>query len=108
MTKLTKEFLGKQKTKLLQEKTRLENELKILERFPQYGDQEDDNTEEVDDFFTSSGEDAKMLMIYKNIKIALKKMDKGTYDICDNCKKQIPQKRLEAILWANTCLKCEK
>lgn len=108
MQKLNDKFIEEQKTKLLQEKNRLEKELKILEKFPEYGDGEEDNTEEVDDFYTSTGEDKDMLMIYKNIKRALNKIENGTYSICDNCKKAIPQDRLAAIPWATTCLDCEK
>ena len=108
MPKLTDEFLKEQKEKLMLEKARLEKELKVLEKFPEYGDQEEDNTEEVDDFYTSTGEDKEMLMIYKQIKKALKKIENGSYDICDNCKKHIPLERLKALPWATVCLDCER
>lgn len=108
MTHLDQEFLKQQKLLLLKEKERLENELKILEKFPQFGDQEDDNAEEVDQFYSENAEDVQMLTIYKNIRKALKKIENGTYAQCDNCKKEIPIDRLKAIPWATTCLDCDK
>lgn len=44
----------------------------------------------------------------KNINLALKKITKGKYGICEKCKKQIPIKRLKVYPEARTCLKCKK
>lgn len=40
------------------------------------------------------------------IKAALSKIDAGTYGSCDRCHKKIPTKRLEALPYATTCIKC--
>jgi RNA polymerase-binding transcription factor len=40
--------------------------------------------------------------------LALKRIDDGTYGICANCRKPIPEKRLEAIPWAARDIKCEE
>jgi DnaK suppressor protein len=40
--------------------------------------------------------------------LALKRIDDGTYGICVNCGKPIPEKRLEAIPWAARDIKCEE
>ncbi len=40
--------------------------------------------------------------------LALKRIDDGTYGICVNCGKPIPEKRLEAIPWAARDIKCEQ
>jgi DnaK suppressor protein len=104
---MDKEFLKSQKAKLLLEKKRLENELKSIETFPQYGNNDEDNSEEEADFFVSSGEDKKMLQLFNDVKTALKKIDDGKYGFCENCQKKIDTKRLEAFPAATTCVKCK-
>lgn len=42
----------------------------------------------------------------QKIKSALAKIEAGTYGICDRCHKKIPVKRLEALPYATTCIKC--
>ena len=39
---------------------------------------------------------------------ALKRINDGTYGMCGNCGKPIPEKRLEAIPWAIRDIKCEE
>lgn len=110
MHKLDDEFLKTQKTKLLHEKERLEQELKKIEKFPQYGNSDDDNSDEVDNFMTSQGQDKQLLVMLEEVKEALKRMDDGTYGFCTNCGsvEPIDKKRLEAFPAAATCIKCEK
>ncbi len=43
----------------------------------------------------------------KEIEMALKKIKKGTYGICEKCGKQIDVKRMEAKPSAILCLSCE-
>lgn len=110
MSQLDKEFIKKQKDILLKEKEKLEKQLKQLEKFPQYGDSADDNSEEVDMFVDQQGKEDKLLPYYQQVKLALKKIEKGTYGICENCgdKQLIDKKRLEAYPAATTCLKCDQ
>jgi len=42
----------------------------------------------------------------KDISDALKKLENGTYGLCENCGKPIDEKRLEASLSARTHTKC--
>ena len=42
------------------------------------------------------------------IDAALRKIDEGTYGVCENCEKPIPQKRLLALPHAPLCLKCQE
>ena len=44
----------------------------------------------------------------RDINGALERIKKGTYGICENCKKKIPRKRLEAYPEAKFCLKCKE
>ena len=40
---------------------------------------------------------------------ALRKLESGKeYGICENCKKNIPFKRLEAVPFAKRCIKCQE
>ncbi len=39
---------------------------------------------------------------------ALKRIEDGTYGICVNCGRPIPEERLEAIPWAARDVKCEE
>ena len=38
---------------------------------------------------------------------ALKRIEKGTYGVCEECKDKIPVKRLEAYLAARLCVECK-
>lgn len=42
------------------------------------------------------------------IDIALKKIESGTYGICEECGAQIGEKRLEAIPWVRLCIECSQ
>lgn len=39
---------------------------------------------------------------------ALGRIKEGTYGICEVCKKPIPMKRLAAVPYASTCIKCQE
>jgi len=39
---------------------------------------------------------------------ALKKIDDGTYGICEDCKLPIAKSRLKAIPYARLCVKCQE
>jgi len=41
-----------------------------------------------------------------NINLALEKIEKGNYGVCEKCKKKIPKERLLACPEARYCLKC--
>jgi len=43
----------------------------------------------------------------QNINEALKRFKKGTYGICEKCKKQIPDERLKVYPEAKFCMKCK-
>jgi DnaK suppressor protein len=43
----------------------------------------------------------------RDINLALEKMTKGTYGICENCNEKIPIERLETKPEAKLCVKCK-
>lgn len=42
------------------------------------------------------------------IDIALKKIENGTYGVCEECGAPIGEKRLEAIPWVRLCIECSQ
>ncbi len=51
---------------------------------------------------------SRELKTFKAIEVALKKIEKGTYGICEYCGKEINPKRIEAIPWAKYCVECQE
>ena len=43
-----------------------------------------------------------------HIEAALKRIEDGTYGICENCGKPISPERLEAMPWATLCIDCKR
>ncbi len=41
------------------------------------------------------------------LEAALRRIDKGTYGVCEECSEKIPPRRLEAFLAARLCIKCQ-
>jgi DnaK suppressor protein len=44
----------------------------------------------------------------EEVERALRKMDEGTYGVCEICEKPIPSKRMKALPWARFCLDCQQ
>ncbi len=42
------------------------------------------------------------------VKLALRRMDEGTYGICMHCEEDINGKRLAAVPWAPYCIRCQE
>ena len=46
--------------------------------------------------------------VLADIDAALKRIEEGTYGVCTNCGKPIPEGRLEARPWATLCIDCQR
>jgi len=46
--------------------------------------------------------------ILYEIDAALKKVEEGTFGICEDCDKLIPKQRLKAVPYAKLCIKCQE
>ena len=46
--------------------------------------------------------------VLAEIDAALKRIEEGTYGVCSNCGKSIPEARLEALPWATLCIDCQR
>jgi DnaK suppressor protein len=44
----------------------------------------------------------------QSVKLALERIDDGSYGTCLECEEEISSKRLQAVPWACCCLKCQE
>lgn len=98
------------KAKLLTERA------KLLEAINPKGLKIDEN-DSADPLDVSAQDYAKIVMISVNendsklvdlIEQALERIEDEEYGVCQNCKKDIGIKRLEAIPWAKYCINCQE
>ncbi len=112
------EFIKSQREKLLQEKSRIEGELKFIaeptanpedfhSRFENLGDDVDANALEVTNYEQSLAVEQDLEAMLKKINQALKAIDAGTYGKCEQGDDIEPQ-RLKVLPWATTCIKHSK
>lgn len=73
---------------------------------PEVGDSIDQATQSLDKeiLFELSDNERKIL---RDIDAALRKMEKGTYGLCEHCKKVIEKKRIKALPSARYCMSCQ-
>ncbi len=78
--------------------------LDLLE--PDGGDSIDQATQSLDKeiLFELSDNERKIL---RDIEAALRKMEKGTYGLCEHCQKNIEKKRIKALPSARYCIGCQ-
>ena len=78
--------------------------LDLLE--PEVGDSIDQATQSLDKeiLFELSDNERKIL---RDIEAALRKMEKGTYGLCEHCKNVIEKKRIKALPSARYCMICQ-
>jgi DnaK suppressor protein len=43
-----------------------------------------------------------------DVREALARFEKGEYGVCEDCEESISPRRLQAIPWARTCVKCQE
>ena len=73
---------------------------------PEVGDSIDQATQSLDKeiLFELSDNERKIL---RDIESALRKMEKGTYGLCEHCKNVIEKKRIKALPSARYCIACQ-
>lgn len=115
MSSLTPDILQTIKQKLLDEKIRIEKDLANLgsgstttSTFPEYGDDEEENANEIADYEANLSIESGLEKILRDISSALKRIDEGTYGICKYCQKPIDPKRLAARPTSSSCVECKK
>ncbi|MEN6532584.1 MAG: TraR/DksA C4-type zinc finger protein [Bryobacteraceae bacterium] len=46
--------------------------------------------------------------LLRNVRIALRRIDDGTFGTCLNCEEEINPKRIEAVPWTAFCIRCQE
>ena len=44
----------------------------------------------------------------QDTRAALRRIDDGTFGVCEDCDEEIPPKRLSAVPWASLCVVCQE
>lgn len=121
MPKINKKFLDEQKQRLLEEKKKIEARLSSFateskehegewtSNMPDFdqGTSLEEEADEVEEFGMRLALEKTMEDQLKNINLALEKIKKGTYGICEKCQKTIPQGRLKVYPQASYCQRCQ-
>jgi DnaK suppressor protein len=112
-----KETLEKEREKIIKQlKKFAEKDKKIRgnwkSKFPT-DKQSNDGTEEaaadrVEEYSNVLGIEHSLELKLRNINLALDKIEKGKYGICEKCGKEISEDRLKVCPEARYCLKCKK
>lgn len=118
---MTSEKLDYFKQRLLDEKTRLEQELSDFgtkdpnnpghfePNYPESGSNSvDDNAAEISEYADELSIEARLESELRDVQKALALVDKGEYGVCKYCKKDIDIKRLEARPASSSCIECKK
>jgi DnaK suppressor protein len=76
--------------------------------FPNMGDKEDENAEEVATYSTNLTLERTLESSLRDVEKALSRIKNGTYGICKYCQKEIDEKRLRARPSSSSCVECKK
>lgn len=120
MAAFSPEFLEAQQHKLIEERDRLQQELKLIDQdLIRLGQSQADEGKSVGNHMADEGgsiqETDNDLAVRGNaeqvleaIERALKKFDAGTYGICEDTGEPIPEARLEALPYARFTVKAQE
>lgn len=115
---ISEQFLSEMKEKLLAEKQQLEEKLATLGKrgggegakyattWQEYGDKEEDNASEVEEYSASLGLGQTFETELQEVNIALQRMEEGKYGVCEACGNQIDEKRLHIRPMSRFCMDC--
>lgn len=100
---LSNEFIEEMKSKLLEEKSRLESELGGIKEHTEVGDDLDENATEIQMDEVNQNLSESMNNDLTKINNALQKIEQGTYGT-DEDGNEIGEDRLRAIPWADKAI----
>ena len=110
--------LQKQRSRLLAKKAELERSIAALtEAYPtpvsstEVHEGPNDNEDVATDFLETQQEQSIMVnqqALLTLVNNALQRLENGTYGLCQQCGEAIAPKRLEALPWAERCVRCEE
>ena len=117
---MDKETLKQIKDKLLNDKKSIEEQLASIAsknirnaddynaRFPEYGDEDGENANEIADFNDNLALERNLEKILVDINKALANIEKKSYGKCKYCGKDIDPKRLLARPSSGSCVRCKE
>lgn len=100
---MNKEFLEKQRASMESDVARLEAEIKKAKSYDDLGGSPDDATQEFEEFEGKTAITNEKERELFELKDCLKRMDEGTYGICEKCGSPIEESRLKAYPGAIHC-----
>jgi len=119
---MNKELLEQFKTNLLEEKGRIENDIKATGatrnktkgrwkiKIPFFGSwgtiEQNEAADQVEEYIGELSMEKELEARLKDIEDALEKIEKGNYGVCEKCSKDIEIERLKANPEARTHTKC--
>lgn len=114
---LTKEVIEEFKARLLEEKTKIENDLgrfakrgegedNFVTTFEDIGTDRDDNAHEVENYGDNLALEKTLETRLQKISKALDKIETGEYGKCEVCGNDVTEERLKANPEASKCIKC--
>ncbi|MDO8435298.1 MAG: TraR/DksA C4-type zinc finger protein [bacterium] len=111
MTHLDTSFVESQKSHLQEELERVTLDLGNMSdkggaKYEDMGSDEESNAQEVAQFDESVDATQQLRMLRDELEAALGRIEVGNYGICEQCKAEIPNERLEASPSARTCMAC--
>ena len=114
------EFLHKIRRQLEEEREKLKKELEQFTKknphlsgeydttFPEYGDKEDENAQEIAEYATNKPLEETLERMLRDVNKALLRLDNDNYGVCKYCDKLIDEKRLLARPTSSACVSCKK
>ncbi len=100
---IDKKFIESQKQRIEKDLTRLEGDVKLGRKFSDIGSTNEDNALEFEAFEENLALSKNAVREVKELRRALKKIEKGTYGICQKCGEPIEKGRLKAYPGAAFC-----
>jgi len=117
---MKEEILEKIKKDLLIRKEQIEKELagftkkddfvkdNYRSEFPDYGDKEDENAEEIAQYTDNLSIEFSLEKTLRDINKALQRIEEGTYGKCAYCGQEIAEERIMARPTSNACVECKE
>jgi len=117
---MKEDILEKIKKDLLVRKEQIEKELASFTKkddfvkdnyraeFPDYGDKEDENAEEIAQYTDNLSIEFSLEKTLRDINKALQRIEEGSYGKCAYCNKEISEDRLMARPTSNACIECKE
>ena len=100
-----KESIEHQLSKFAKKDSNVKNNYRT--NFPDIGTQPDESAQEITEYEQNISLEHSLEEELSLIDNALKKIEKGKYGYCENCKKEIPYGRLQIRPQAVMCIECK-